>query len=59
VKLAVVCPHFGPDLAPTGEVMSRIVAELAALGNQIHVVTALPWYLHHRVEPDWQGRIVR
>jgi colanic acid biosynthesis glycosyl transferase WcaI len=39
--------------------MSRIVAELAALGDQIHVVTALPWYLHHRVEPDWQGRIVR
>jgi colanic acid biosynthesis glycosyl transferase WcaI len=39
--------------------MSRIVAELAALGDQIHVITALPWYLHHRVEPDWQGRIVR
>jgi colanic acid biosynthesis glycosyl transferase WcaI len=59
VKLAVLCPHFAPDLAPTGEVMSRIVAELAELGDQIHVVTALPWYLHHRVEPDWQGRAVR
>jgi colanic acid biosynthesis glycosyl transferase WcaI len=39
--------------------MSRIVAELAAIGDQVHVITALPWYLHHRVEPDWQGRVVR
>jgi colanic acid biosynthesis glycosyl transferase WcaI len=59
VKIAVLCPHFAPDLAPTGEVMSRIVRELAELGDEIHVVTALPWYLHHRVEPEWQGRLVQ
>jgi colanic acid biosynthesis glycosyl transferase WcaI len=59
MKLAVICPHFAPDLAPTGEVMTRIVHELAELGDEIHVITALPWYLHHRVEPEWQGRLVR
>ena len=29
MKLAVLCPHFAPDVAPTGEVITRIVAELA------------------------------
>ncbi len=59
MKLAVLCPHFAPDTAPTGEVMSRIVLELAELGHQLHVVSALPWYVHHRVEPEWAGRLVR
>jgi colanic acid biosynthesis glycosyl transferase WcaI len=59
MKLAVLCPHFAPDLAPTGEVITRIVLELAARGHRIDVVTALPWYIHHRVEPDWSGRLVR
>ena len=59
MKLAVLCPHFAPDLAPTGEVMTRIVLELAARGHELHVVTALPWYLHHAVEPEWRGRLVR
>lgn len=59
MKLAVLCPHFAPDVAPTGEVMTRIVLELADRGHELHVVTALPWYLHHRVEPEWQGRVVR
>lgn len=52
-RLLVVCPHFDPDTAPTGVVMTRIVSELAALGHDIHVVTSLPWYRHHRVEPEW------
>ena len=59
MRLVVVCPHFDPDTAPTGRVITRIVEELAALGHEIHVVTALPWYRTHRVEPDWGGRLVR
>ena len=59
MRLAVLCPHFAPDTAPTGEVMTRIVLELAARGHELHVVTALPWYVHHRVEPEWAGRLVR
>jgi colanic acid biosynthesis glycosyl transferase WcaI len=52
-SLLVVCPHFDPDTAPTGAVMTRIVSELASLGNEIHVVTSLPWYREHRVETEW------
>jgi colanic acid biosynthesis glycosyl transferase WcaI len=57
--LVVLCPHFEPDTAPTGVVMTRIVEELAALGHTLHVVTALPWYRTHRIESGWTGRLVR
>jgi colanic acid biosynthesis glycosyl transferase WcaI len=59
MKLVVLCPHFAPDPAPTGEVMTRIVVELAERGHELHVVTALPWYVHHAVEDGWRGRPVR
>ena len=57
--LVVLCPHFEPDTAPTGVVMTRIVRELAALGHTVHVVTALPWYRSHQIESGWGGRLVR
>ena len=59
LRLAVLCPHFEPDTAPTGAVMTRIVHELAALGHEIHVVSALPWYRNHAIEQDWAGRWIR
>ena len=59
MKLIVLCPHFTPDTAPTGTVMTRIVEELATLGHELHVVTSLPWYRNHRVEPGWDGKRMR
>jgi len=59
MRLTVLCPHFDPDLAPTGVVMTRIARELAARGHRLHVVTALPWYVGHAIEPGWEGRLVR
>src|SRR4051812_4300827 len=50
VNLLVLCPHFAPDVAPTGEVMTSIAGELVARGHRLHVVTALPWYVRHRIE---------
>ena len=57
--LVVLCPHFAPDNAPTGTVMTRIVDELVGLGHRVHVVTSLPWYRRHAIEPAWRGRLVR
>ena len=57
--LVVLCPHFEPDAAPTGVVMTRIVEELVALGHTVHVVTSLPWYRSHQIEPGWTGNFVR
>ncbi|MGA1418771.1 MAG: glycosyltransferase family 4 protein [Ilumatobacteraceae bacterium] len=58
-RFVVLCPHFAPDIAPTGKVMTQLVAEWAALGHEVHVVTSLPWYRDHQVEPAWRGRLVR
>lgn len=54
MRILVVCPHFEPDTAPTGVVMTRLVAELSSLGHEIHVVTSLPWYREHRIDPEWR-----
>lgn len=59
MNLIVICPHFDPDVAPTGVVMTSIAEHLAELGHRLHVVTALPWYELHRVEPAWSGRMIR
>jgi colanic acid biosynthesis glycosyl transferase WcaI len=59
LRIAILCPHFAPDTAPTGAVMTRIVTELASLGHELHVVTALPWYRTHAVEEGWQGKRVQ
>ena len=59
LRLVVLCPHFAPDLAPTGVVMTRIVTEMAARGHELHVVTSLPWYRNHAIEPGWGGRLWR
>ncbi len=59
MNLLVICPHFDPDVAPTGVVMSRIAHELIARGNRLHVVTSLPWYQHHSIDAGWDGQLVR
>ncbi len=56
LRIAVLCPHFAPDNAPTGEVFTRIVHELAELGHELHVITTLPWYREHAIEQEWSGK---
>lgn len=58
-RFVVLCPHFAPDIAPTGKVMTHIVEGWASLGHEVHVVTSLPWYRNHQVESAWRGRLVR
>lgn len=57
--IVVLVPHFAPDTAPTGEVITRIVDEFIAAGRTIHIVTALPWYRTHAIEDGWTGRLIR
>jgi len=56
MKLLVLCPHFAPDVAPTGEVMTSIAHALADRGHELHIITALPWYKDHAVDQGWGGR---
>ena len=59
MHITIICPHFAPDTAPTGDVMTQIVREFGRLGHRMHVVTTLPWYRNHSVEPAWRGRWIR
>lgn len=59
MNITVLCPHFAPDVAPTGEVMTSIATELARRGHRLHIVTSLPWYHHHALEPGWDGQLWR
>jgi colanic acid biosynthesis glycosyl transferase WcaI len=59
MNLAVICPHFAPDVAPTGDVMTSIAMELAERGHRLHIVTSLPWYRDHAIAPGWNGQLVR
>jgi colanic acid biosynthesis glycosyl transferase WcaI len=59
MRILVLCPHFEPDTAPTGTVMTRIARGLTDRGHELHVVTSLPWYRHHAVEEGWGGKLVR
>ena len=59
MNLLVICPHFDPDVAPTGVVMTRIAHELIERGHRLHVVTSLPWYQHHAIDPGWDGQLIR
>lgn len=57
--IVVLCPHFAPDTAPTGQVFTEIVDGFVRAGEEVHVVTALPWYRAHAIEEGWGGRLVR
>ncbi len=59
MNLVILCPHFEPDVAPTGSVITRIAHELIERGHRLHVITALPWYQRHAIEPGWEGRLLR
>ncbi len=59
MKLQIFAPHFAPDNAPTGTVMTAIVEGLAELGHTMEVITSLPWYSDHQIEPEWSGKLHR
>ncbi len=56
MRVLVICPHFDPDPAPTGVVMTEIVHRVVEQGHEVEIVTSLPWYTDHEVEPEWRGR---
>lgn len=56
MRVVVIGPHFEPDTAPTGDMLTGIVGELAEAGCEVHVITSMPWYRAHALEPGWGGR---
>ena len=59
LRILVLCPHYEPDTAPTGDVMTGICEQWTARGHSVEVITSLPWYRDHAVAEGWSGRLVR
>ena len=59
MNIVYVVPHFAPDVAPTGSLATRLVQEWAERGHTIEVITSLPWYREHRIEPGYEGMLAR
>jgi colanic acid biosynthesis glycosyl transferase WcaI len=39
--------------------MTTLAHELVERGHELHIVTALPWYRNHAIEPEWRGRPIQ
>ncbi|MCB0996352.1 MAG: glycosyltransferase family 4 protein [Acidimicrobiales bacterium] len=59
MRILVIAPHYTPDTAPTGTVITTITDALVDRGHDLTMVSSLPWYRHHRVESGWGGKLVR
>lgn len=59
LSILVLCPHYVPDTAPTGEVMTALCEQWTARGHRVEIVTSLPWYRDHAVAEGWTGKLVR
>jgi colanic acid biosynthesis glycosyl transferase WcaI len=59
LKIVILTPHFEPDTAPTGAVVTKLVEGLARRGHHIEVITSLPWYRLHKIEAGYEGRLER
>ena len=59
LSILVLCPHYEPDTAPTGEVMTALCEQWTSRGHRVEIITSLPWYRDHAVAEGWTGRLVR
>ena len=58
LRIIVLGPHFEPDTAPTGRVLTRIVEELAARATSCTSCPRCRGTAAHAIEPGWGGRLI-
>ncbi|WP_419917506.1 glycosyltransferase family 4 protein [Candidatus Poriferisocius sp.] len=59
LRILVLCPHYEPDTAPTGEIMTILCRHWVERGHRVEIITSLPWYRDHAVAAGWSGRLLR
>jgi colanic acid biosynthesis glycosyl transferase WcaI len=55
VRILVVGINFFPELTGIGKYTADMVAYLTDEGNQVHVITAPPYYPYWKVQPGYNG----
>lgn len=57
MRIQIIAPHFAPDNAPTGSVITEVTHGLAELDHSIEIITSVPWYREHRIEAGWDAKV--
>ncbi len=56
-RLLLLSLHFAPDTVSNAVVVTEMAEELAARGDQVTVVAALPYHQGHQIEEGFRGRL--
>ena len=59
MRLLVISPHFAPDIAPTGSIVTELVQNWCEQGHQVHVITSIPWYQNHEIAAEWKNCFIK
>tara|TARA_Y100000590_G_scaffold44550_1_gene47371 strand:- start:3254 stop:4483 length:1230 start_codon:yes stop_codon:yes gene_type:complete len=59
LKILVITPHFEPDTAPTGVIVSALAKKWCEQGHEIHVITSLPWYAEQKLTENWRRSLIQ
>jgi colanic acid biosynthesis glycosyl transferase WcaI len=57
VRVLIIALHYAPDQVSGGFDTTYLAEGLSALGHRVTVVTAFPFHRHHRIEPEYGGRL--
>lgn len=58
MKVLILHMRFHPDLTGTGPLVTDLATDLAAMGNQVTVVTSMPHYGGKELAPEYRGKLV-
>lgn len=57
MRILVLVPHYNPDGGPSAPQFTMLCEELARLGHQVTVITAVPHYPSGQVPREYRGKL--
>lgn len=58
MRILLVTPFYAPDLGPSASLYAMLCEDLARLGCEVSVVSAVPHYPSGRVTKEFRGRLI-
>jgi len=59
MRILVLTPYYAPDLGASASLYEMLCKELARLGHQVSVLSAVPHYPTGRVPAEFRGRLIQ